>query len=53
MRKKLRKPMTDNAVSLLEKKLDKLSGGDENIKIQILEESIMNSRQGVFELKNR
>ena len=51
MRKKLKKPMTDRAVELAIKKLDNLSGGDNDKAIKILEQSIMNSWQGLFELK--
>ena len=51
MRKKLKKPMTDRAVELAKKKLNDLSGGDNDKAIKILEQSIMNSWQGLFELK--
>ena len=51
MRKKLKKPMTDRAVELAIKKLDTMSGGNNEIAIKILEQSIMNSWQGLFELK--
>jgi len=51
MRKKIKAPMTEYAIKLLLKKLDTMSGGNDNIKIQILEQSIMNSWKGVFELK--
>lgn len=51
MRKQLKKPMTDKAVELMLKKLDGLSKGDEYTKIAILNQSIMNSWQGIFELK--
>lgn len=51
MRKSLKKPMTDRAVELMLSKLDKLSKGDESIKIKILEQSIENSWLGIFELK--
>ncbi len=50
MRVKLNKKMTDKALSLMLKKLDKLALDDET-KIEILEQSIMNSWQGIFELK--
>ena len=50
MRKKLKKPMTDRAVELAKKKLNDLSGGDNDKAIKILEQSIMNSWQGLFEL---
>lgn len=50
-RKKLKKPMSDNAVKLMIDKLNKLSPSiDEQIKI--LNESIMNGWQGIFPLKN-
>lgn len=51
MRKKIKKPMTDEAVRLAIKKLDNLSGGDNDKAIKILEQSIMNSWQGLFPLK--
>lgn len=50
MRNKIKKPMTDKAISLLLKKLSELATTDEE-KILILEQSIANSWQGVFELK--
>lgn len=53
MRKKIRKPITDKGIELLLKNLEKLSGGDESKKILIIEQSIMNSWQGVFELKTQ
>lgn len=49
-RKKIKKPMTDRAITLLLNKLDELAS-DENEKIAILEQSILNGWQGVFELK--
>lgn len=52
MRKSIKKPMTDKAMSLLINKLDKLAAND-NEKIEILNQSIFNSWQGVFELKNK
>lgn len=51
MRMKIKKPMTDHAKDLLMKKLDKLSGGNEEIATAILNQSILNGWQGVFELK--
>lgn len=50
MRKLIKKPMTEKAVSLLRTKLDKLATND-NEKILILNQSIENSWQGVFPLK--
>lgn len=50
MRKSIKKPLTTKALELVLKKLDNI-GTNEFHKIQILEQSIMNSWQGVFELK--
>ncbi|MBA7663555.1 hypothetical protein ES703_71600 [subsurface metagenome] len=50
MRTKIRKPMTERAEELLLNKLDKLSN-DEEEQIAILNQSIMNSWQGVFPLR--
>lgn len=51
MRKTIKKPMTDRALSLLLKKLDNLTNIEEN-KIKIVEQSILNSWQGIFPLKD-
>ena len=51
MRKQIKSPMTDRAVELAISKLEKLSGGDNDKAIAILEQSIMNSWKGLFELK--
>jgi hypothetical protein len=51
MRKKIKAPMTDRAIQLAINKLNKLSGGDNDKAIKILEQSIMNSWKGLFELK--
>lgn len=59
MRKKIKKPMTDRAIELAIKKLEalsKTSSGesgemDEEMAMQILEQSIMNCWQGLFPLK--
>lgn len=52
MRKKIKKPLaTERAVKLAMSNLEKLSGGDNDVAIQILEQSIMNSWQGLFPLK--
>jgi len=51
MRKQLKKPMTDKAEVLLINKLNKLANTEEE-KIEILNNSIMNSWIGVFELKD-
>lgn len=53
MRKAIKAPMTSNALNLMLKKLDRLSLNDDSpdIRIAILEQSIMNSWKGIFELK--
>lgn len=51
MRKKIKAPMTDRAIQLAINKLNKLSGGDNDKAIMILEQSIMNSWKGLFKLK--
>lgn len=52
MRKQLKKPMTDRAVELAINKLQKLSGGDNDLAAQIIEQSVMNSWLGLFPLKD-
>lgn len=52
MRKAIKRPATDKALTLILNKLDKLSNC-ENEKIEILNQSIVNSWQGVFELKDK
>lgn len=52
MRKKIGKPLaTLRAKKMLLNKLDQLAGEDTDLKIRILEQSIFNSWQGVFPLK--
>ena len=51
MRKQIKKPMTDRAIELSKGRLAKLSGGDKTKSIAILNQSIINSWQGLFELK--
>ena len=51
MRDKLKKPLTRRAAELLLQKLETLADQDDRRKIKILEQSIMNSWQGVFELR--
>lgn len=51
MRKAIKKPLTDNALKLIFGKLNKLADNDET-KTEILNQSIMNGWQGVFELRN-
>ncbi|MBR2408936.1 MAG: phage replication initiation protein [Lachnospiraceae bacterium] len=53
MRVKIKKPMTDKAVELAMKELEKLSGGDADTAVAILEQSILNSWQGLFALRDR
>jgi len=52
MRIKIRKPLTEKAKELILNKLCKLTDSESD-KILILEQSIENSWQGVFELKNK
>ena len=52
MRKSIKKPMTDRAMTLLINKLDKF-GSNDNEKIEILNQSIFNSWNGIYELKNK
>ncbi|SYX85932.1 hypothetical protein [Paenibacillus alvei] len=51
-RKKIKKPMTEKAVSLLLNKLDKIAKSDEE-KISILEQSILNGWQSIYALKDK
>jgi hypothetical protein len=50
MRKKIKAPMTDRAIELMAKRLDKFSS-DESVQIKILEQSIINGWKDVYELK--
>jgi hypothetical protein len=50
MRKSIKKPLTENAASLVLKKLEKIGHSDSE-RIEILNNSTMNCWQGVFELK--
>ncbi|WP_371378815.1 hypothetical protein [Sporomusa aerivorans] len=52
MRKTIKKPLTDRALKLLFGKLDDL-GKNDTEKIEIINQSIMNCWQGVYELKNK
>lgn len=52
-RKQLKAPMTDQAYKMLLNKLEKLSGGDEEKKVAIINQSIENGWKGVFELKGK
>lgn len=52
MREKIHKPMTLNGAELILKDLEKHSKGDPVLAVKILEQSIKNSWQGVFPLKD-
>lgn len=52
-RKKIKAPMTEHAIKLLLKQLDKLApGGEIPVKIAILEQSIVQGWKGIFPLKS-
>ena len=51
MRKKIKKPATEHAIELVKKKLDELSKCNEPLKIKILNQSIVNCWQDIYELK--
>lgn len=51
MRERIKKPMTDRALQLMLLKLDNLSNGIKENKIKILDNSIMNCWQGIFDLR--
>lgn len=51
MRKKIKKPMTERAITIAKNKLNELSGGDNDVSIKILEQSIWNSWQSLYPLK--
>ena len=53
MRKKQRKPPTGEAMRLIRIDLEELSGGDETVKVEILNKSIKNNWTGVFALKEK
>ena len=52
MRIKIKKPITDRGKKLLMTELDKLAHGDDELKIAILNQSILFCYAGVFPLKN-
>lgn len=52
MRKQIKKPMTERAINLAMNKLQKLSQGDNEVAIQILEQSIFRNWIGLFSLKD-
>lgn len=51
MRKSIKKPLTERAKKILLLKLNELSNNDEELAIKILEQSILNSWQSIYELK--
>ncbi|HPO05748.1 MAG TPA: hypothetical protein PLQ36_01425 [Candidatus Gracilibacteria bacterium] len=52
-RKEIKKPIKKIGLNALLNNLEKLSGGDPKIKIEILEQSMANGWQGVFPVKNK
>ena len=53
MRNKIKKPMTKNAISRAKGKLLKLSNGNEELMIEILNQSVDHCWQDLYELKNK
>lgn len=51
MRKKIKKPLTDNAIKRAIKKLDKLAGTDDELAILIVEQSVDHCWQDFYPLK--
>lgn len=51
MRKSIKKPMTDRAITRAMNSLQNLSGGDNDLAIRILEQSIFHCWQDLYELK--
>ena len=51
MRKAIKKPITEEWIKLVKQKLEKMYPWNEALQIQVLQNSISNSRQGVFPLK--
>lgn len=51
MRERIRKPMTGLALQLLFRKLDEMAKGDTALKIALLEQSILNSWQSLYPLR--
>ena len=48
MRKKIKAPMTDRAITLALNKLDKLASNDNEMKIAILDQSVLNCWKGLY-----
>lgn len=51
MRVKIKKPATDKAIELAKTTLEKLAPNNDSKKIELLEQSILNSWQGIFPLR--
>jgi len=51
MRKAIKKPLTEEWIKLIKDKLEKMYPWNQDLQIQVLQNSISNSRQGVFPLK--
>jgi hypothetical protein len=51
MRKAIKKPITEEWIKLVKQKLEKMYPGNQDLQIQVLQNSISNSRQWVFPLK--
>lgn len=51
MRKKVKKPMTDDAIALVKKKSFEMSKGDEDVAVKILDQSTQNSWTDIYPLK--
>lgn len=52
MRKDIKKPMTERAISIAINRLKELSGNDNDLALQIIEQSILCNWQSFYELKN-
>lgn len=53
MRIKIKKPATEFAKKLILSQLDKLAPNDDSLKIELLNQSILNSWQDIYPLKNK
>jgi len=52
MRNKIKKPMTDRAVTMAMNKLNKLAGANNDLAIKILEQSVLHCWQDLYEFKD-
>ena len=52
MRRQIKKPMGDHAIKLAMKKLETLSGGNNDLAVKIINQSILGSWQGFYPLKD-